>query len=110
VSAADTKQFTARVAGAANRNVRWSLAVAQGAPAGALTGSVTAAGVYTAPAEIAKPYAVIVTAQSQADLASSAVGVVALQPRIQNTLATANGGGLTLAVKSPATVLASLGH
>ena len=110
VSAADTQQFTARVAGAANRNVRWSLAVAPGAPAGASTGSVTAAGVYTAPAGIAKPYAVILTAQSQVDPSSSAVAVVALQPRIQNALANANGGGLTFAVKSPATVLASLGH
>ena len=110
VSAADMQQFTARVAGAANRSVRWSLAVAQGAPAGALAGNITAAGVYTAPAGIGKPYVVIVTAQSQAAPSSSAVGVVALQPRNQNTLATAEGGGLTLAVKSPATVLASLGH
>jgi hypothetical protein len=110
LSAADTQQFNARVTGATNRNVRWSLAVAPGAPTGALTGGITAAGVYTAPAGIAKPYAVIVTAQSQADPSSSAVGMVALQPRNQSSLATANGGGLTLAVKSPATVLASLGH
>jgi len=110
LSAADTQRFTARVAGTANRGVRWSLAVAPGAPTGALSGAITADGVYTAPAGVAKPYAVVVTVQSQADPSSSAIGVVALQPRNQNALATAEGGGLTLAVKSPATVLASLGH
>jgi hypothetical protein len=110
VSAADSQLLTARVAGTANRSVRWSLAVAPGAPPAATAGGISATGVYTAPAGIAKPYAVIVTAQSQADPSSSAIGVVALQPRIQNALAASGGGGLTLAVKSPATVLASLGH
>jgi hypothetical protein len=109
VSAANTQQFTARVAGAANRNVGWSLSVAPGSPAGAQPGSVNAAGVYTAPAGVAKPYAVIITAQSQADPSRSAVGVVAVQPRNQTALATA-GGASTFAVKSPTTVLASFGQ
>jgi hypothetical protein len=110
LSPAETQQFTARVAGATNRNVNWSLALAPGVPARAPTGSVTAAGVYTAPAGIDKPYAVIVTAQSQADLSRSAIGVVALEPRNQNALATAGGSGLTFAVKSPATGLSNFGQ
>jgi hypothetical protein len=101
---ADTQQFSAKVDGAANRNVFWSVAVAPGAPAGSLPGAVTAAGKYTAPARISKPYAVIVTAQSQADPSKSAVGIVSLQPQNQNALAAAGGGGLTFAAKPPATV------
>ena len=110
LSSADTLQFSARVVGAANRNVFWSVSLAPGAPAGAKAGAVTAAGVYTAPAGITKPYAAIVTAQSQADPSRSAVGVVALQPRNQNTLAAAGGGGLTFAAKSPATVSSGPGQ
>ena len=88
----------------------WSVTLAPGAPAGAKAGAVTAAGVYTAPAGIAKPYAAIITAQSQADPSRSAVGVVALQPRNQNTLAAAGGPDLTFAAKSPATVSSGPGQ
>lgn len=104
LSAADTQQFVAKVDGAANRNVLWSVSLAPGAPAGALAGTVTAAGVYTAPQGIARPYAVIISAQSQADPSKSALGVVSLQPQNQNALATAGGGGLTFAAKPLATV------
>ncbi|MGA2039904.1 MAG: hypothetical protein ABSH42_11550 [Bryobacteraceae bacterium] len=100
LSSADTQQFSAKVAGAANRNVTWSVSLAPGAPAGAQAGAVTASGVYTAPAGITKPYAAIVTAQSQADPSRSAVGVVALQPRNQGTLAAAAGDGSIFAAKS----------
>jgi hypothetical protein len=103
LSSADTLQFSAKVAGAANRNVLWSVSLAPGAPAGAKAGVVTARGVYTAPAGITKPYAAIITAQSQADPSRSAVGVVALQPRVQ-TLAAAGGDGLNFASKSSAAV------
>jgi hypothetical protein len=109
LSSADTQQFSAKVAGAANRNVFWSVSLAPGAPAGAQAGAVTAAGVYTAPAGIARPYAAIITAQSQADPSRSAVGVVSLQPRNQNTLAAA-GGGLTFVAKSPATASSGPGQ
>jgi len=104
MSPADTQQFSATVAGAANRSVLWSVSLAPGAPAGAQPGAVSAAGVYTAPAGIAKPYAVIVTAQSQADPSRSAAGIVSLQPQNQNALAAAGGGGLTFAAKPSATV------
>jgi len=110
LSSADTQQFTARVVGATNRNVSWSVTLAPGAPAGAKAGAVSAAGIYAAPAGITRPYAAIVTAQSQADPSRSAVGVVALQPRNQNTLAAADGGGLTFAAKSPAAVSSGVGQ
>jgi len=110
LSSTDTQRFNATVAGTANRNVYWSLAVAPGAPTGVQAGTITTAGVYTAPAGITKPYAVIVTAQSQADPSRSAVGVVALQPRNPNTLAAASGADLTFAAKSAATILPSFGQ
>ncbi len=110
LSSAETLQFSAKVAGAANRNVSWSVSLAPGAPAGAQAGALTATGVYTAPAGITRPYAAIITAQSQADPSRSAIGVVALQPRNQNTLATAGGGVLTYAAKSPATVSSGPGQ
>jgi hypothetical protein len=102
LSAGDTLQFSATVFGAANRNVLWSVSLVPGAPLGAQAGAVSATGVYAAPPGIAKPYAAIITAQSQADPSRSALAVVALQPRNQSTLATA-GGGLTFASKPPAT-------
>jgi len=104
LSSSDTQQFSAKVDGAANRNVVWSVSVAPGAPAGAQPGAVTNSGVYTAPLSIVKPYAVIITAQSQADPSRSAVGVVSLQPQNQNALAAAGGGGLSFVAKPPATV------
>ena len=109
LSSTDTLQFSARVVGAVNRNVSWSVSLAPGAPNGAQAGAVTSSGVYTAPAGISKPYAAIITAQSQADPSRSAVGVVALQPRNQSTLA-AVGGGLTFAAKSPASVSSGSGQ
>jgi len=109
LSSTDTQQFTARVANTANRNVLWSVSLAPGAPAGVLAGAISAAGVYSAPAGIAKPYAVIVTAQSQADPSRSAIGVVALQPRNGTTLAVADSGSLTFA-KSPASLLPGFGQ
>jgi len=107
LSAADIQQFVAKVDGAANRNVNWSVSLAPGAPAGAQPGAVTSTGIYTAPLGIARPYAVIVTAQSQADPSRSAVGVVSLQPQNQNALAAAGGGGLPFAAKPLATVSSS---
>jgi hypothetical protein len=110
LSEADTQQFTARVANAANRGVLWSVSLAPGAPAGVLPGAITAAGVYTAPAGIAKPYAVIIAAQSQADPSRSAMGVVALQPRNTNTLTAADSAGLNFPAKSLAMALPSSGQ
>jgi len=98
LSQAETLQFSASVAGAANPNVVWSVSVVPGAPAGALAGAVSPTGVYTAPKEISKPYAAIITAQSVADKSRAALGVVALQPRSQSTLATAGGPAVAVPV------------
>ena len=100
LSAGDTLQFSATVSGAANRNVAWSVSLFPGAPLGSQAGTVSATGVYAAPAGVTKPYAAIITAQSQADPSRSALAVVALQPRNPNTLAAA--GGLTFASKPSA--------
>jgi len=107
IHAAETQQFSASVAGTANRSVTWSVSLLPGAPAGAQPGAVSAAGVYTAPAGVAAPYAVLVTAQSQADPSRSAFGVVSLAPQNQNALAAAGGGGLSFAAKPPATAMSS---
>jgi len=105
LNAGDTLQFFATVSGAANRNVAWSVSLLPGAPLGAQAGTVSATGTYAAPSGIGKPYAALITAQSQADPSRSALAVVALQPRNQNTLATARG--LTFASK-PSAALSSI--
>jgi hypothetical protein len=84
-------QLHARVAGAGNGAIRWSLALGPGAPAGAPTGSVTATGRYEAPAEINAPYPVIVVAQALVDSSKSALGVVSLQPQTRLSMGAAPG-------------------
>ncbi len=79
-------QLHARVAGAGNSAVKWSVALGPGAPGGAPTGSVNASGRYEAPAEVSAPYPVIVVAQSMVDASKSALGVVALQPPTHMTM------------------------
>ena len=78
LSAAEARQFTATVLGASNTNLKWSVSLAPGAPAGAQPGTVNAAGNYSAPAKITRPYRVILTARSLADDSRSAVAVVSL--------------------------------
>ena len=75
VAPADTRQFTATVIGAAVTGVKWSVAVAQGAPAGAAAGTVSGAGRYAAPVNVARPYQVIVRARVAG---GSAIAVVNL--------------------------------
>ena len=67
-------QFTASVTGTANTAITWTLS-GQGCN-GATCGTITAAGLYTAPAAIPNPAAVIVTATSQADTTKSAQATV----------------------------------
>lgn len=75
-----TLQFTAPVIGSSNTGVNWSVALGQDAPTGAQPGTVSASGLYSAPDSIASVYAVIVTAQSQADPTKSASATVTLKP------------------------------
>lgn len=71
LAAGQSVNFSATVTGTANQAVTWSIS-----PPG--QGSITSAGVYTAPATIASPATVTVTATSVADGAKSASTVVQL--------------------------------
>ena len=67
-----TQQFTATVTGDANTSVTWSISPN--------VGSISAAGLYTAPATIAAAQSVVVTATSVADNSKSASATVNLVP------------------------------
>jgi OOP family OmpA-OmpF porin len=67
-----TQAFRASVTGTENQGVDWSLNPS--------LGSIDAGGTYTAPAQIAFPEKVTVTATSQADRTKSAQSVVSLTP------------------------------
>lgn len=72
-----TQQFNATVSGATNMNVTWAVS------GGASNGTVTQAGLYTAPAAIPNPAQVTVTATSQANsskMGSANVTVTAASP------------------------------
>lgn len=73
-----TQQFTATVSGASNTAVAWSISP--------LIGSITAAGLFTAPASIASAQTVNVTATSIADSTKSATAAVAVTPPVAVSL------------------------
>ena len=75
--------FSATVSGTTNMAVNWSV------NGGAGNGTISSAGVYTAPATVPSPAAVTVTATSQADttkFATATVTVVATAPSVQVTV------------------------
>ena len=72
LNASQSQQFTATVTGTVNTAVTWSLNPA--------VGSVSAAGLYTAPATVTIQQTVTVTATSVADPTKTASGVVTLTP------------------------------
>ncbi len=74
LSANQTQQFSAAVSGSTNTSVTWSMNPA--------AGTLSASGLYTAPASISSQQAVTVTATSLADPAKSAQAVVTLKPTI----------------------------
>src|SRR4029450_4870966 len=67
-----TQQFTATVANAANTAVTWTASI----------GSISAAGLYTAPASISAQQSVTITATSQADNSAIGTATVTLSPPI----------------------------
>jgi hypothetical protein len=71
-----TKQFTATVAGTANTAVTWGVSGA--GCSGATCGTISSAGLYTAPPSVPKPAIVTVTATSQADATKSATATVTI--------------------------------
>ena len=83
-------QFTATVANSSNSNVTWSVqsGVAGQGCAGSACGSVSATGLYTAPATAPSPNAIAVTATSAADPTKPATAMVAITggPAIESLL------------------------
>ena len=67
-----TQQFTATVTGATNTAVNWSLSPN--------VGTVSATGLYTAPASLSAPQTVTITATSAADTSKVATALILLQP------------------------------
>jgi uncharacterized protein (DUF1800 family) len=65
VRAGSTQSFTATVTGSSNTGVTWSVNGVAGG--NATTGTISAAGLYSAPANLANPNTVTVTASSAAD-------------------------------------------
>src|SRR5208283_6154129 len=63
------QQFTANVTGTSNQSVTWSLSGA--GCSGSSCGTITTAGLYTAPSAVPNPAKVTVTATSQADTSKS---------------------------------------
>ncbi len=72
LSANQTQQFMATVAGSSNTGVTWSLSVA--------SGSISASGLYTAPGTISAQQTITVRATSVADATKSATATVTLSP------------------------------
>jgi hypothetical protein len=72
LSASQTQQFTATVTGTSNTAVNWSLSPQ--------VGTLSASGLYTAPASISSAQSVKITATSAADANQSAIATVNLQP------------------------------
>ena len=84
VAAGGTQQFTATVSGTSNTAVTWSVG------GGAANGTISAAGLYTAPATAPNPSQVTVTATSQADPTKSGSAMVTITGiSVQLTPATA---------------------
>ncbi len=85
------QQFTATVTGTANTAVTWSLSGCSGAGCG----TITAAGLYTAPSAVPTPPTVTVTATSQADASKSASATVTVLPPVAVSVSPASAGVVT---------------
>ncbi|MBI1749141.1 MAG: DUF4091 domain-containing protein [Acidobacteria bacterium] len=87
--------FNALVTGTINTAVTWSV---NGVPGGSATvGTITAAGVYTAPASVPAPATVSVTATSAADPTASGAASVTIQQRVQVSVSPGSAQVLTTA-------------
>ena len=84
----NSQTFTATVTSATNTAVTWSV---NGLPNGSTsTGTISSAGLYTAPADLPSPAIVQVTATSQADTTKSATAQLTIASDIAITLAPPN--------------------
>src|SRR5271166_743663 len=78
VTVSDQQQFRATVSGTMNTAVTWSVSGA--GCSGAACGTITAAGLYTAPASVPNPAGVTIKAAAQANTSSSASAAVTIAP------------------------------
>jgi len=78
------QQFTATVTGSQNTGVTWSLSGA--GCSGSTCGSISATGLYTAPATVPNPSQVKVTAKSDADTTKSGSATVTVIPPVTVTI------------------------
>jgi len=78
------QQFAATVANTSNTAVTWSVSGVTGG--NATVGTISATGLYTAPATVPSPAAVTVTARSQADTTKSGSATVTIGPYTTQTL------------------------
>ena len=84
VTAGKTQQFTATVTGSSNTTVSWAV---NGAAGGNTTaGTISSAGLYTAPSQAPNPATVTITATSQADATKSASATVTVMAPVQVTV------------------------
>jgi hypothetical protein len=79
-----TQQFQASVTGAANAAITWAVDAIPGGNSS--TGTISSAGLYTAPANLPTPSTVTVTAVSQASPQSSASAIVTITDTLQVSL------------------------
>jgi hypothetical protein len=81
--AGSTRQFTAAVSGSSNATVSWT--VSGPGCSGSSCGTITSAGLYTAPAAVPSPSTLMVTATSQQDTTKSASANVVITAASVNT-------------------------
>jgi hypothetical protein len=99
----NTVQFSATVTGTSNTTVTWSVG-------GSGTGSINAAGLYTAPGDLPSPTTVNITATSQADSSKSSTASITVASDVVLTLATAPPSVPTSGTLQFAAVISSSGH
>jgi hypothetical protein len=88
VALGQTQQFQASVTGAANAAITWDVNNVPGGTSS--TGTISSAGLYTAPANLPTPSGVTVTAISQASPQSSASAIVTITDTLQVSLTPGN--------------------
>jgi len=104
----NTQNFSAAVTNTANTAVTWSV---NGIPGGsASTGTITSAGVYTAPADLPSPSTVRVTATSQADSTKSDTAQLIITSDIAISLAPPNASVELGSVQPFHATITSAGH
>jgi len=104
----NSQAFSANVINTANTNVTWSV---NGVPGGNIsTGTISSAGLYTAPADLPSPATVQVTATSQADSTKSATAQLNIASDITISLAPPNSGVELGSTQAFHAAITSAGH